>query len=240
MPPPTPAGGTRAPQRRPGPTPRAGGSLAQPRPGPSLPPAAAPSAARTPPAHPRDRVPAGPLGASAPPLPFPSLPRAAPGRGGLTAGRGRGRGRGPALGMRRPRRPLQLCRDAAPFAAAAAAVRGGGRHVTAERALPAGPPSLRSPATRGSGPRPQPPRAQQVPGRRGPLAQVGKLRTGEGGDWLRVTRLDWPGPAAASAPACARGRETSSGPVGETGKVGETPQAPWAPGRGAGRAGRGS
>lgn len=51
----------------------------------------------------------------------------------LTAGLGRGV-LGSALGC--PQLLLQLCRDAV-AAAAAAAVRGGGRHVTADRSFPA-------------------------------------------------------------------------------------------------------
>lgn len=78
--------------------------------------------------------PAAPPSSLAAPLPA-GIPCTEP---ALTAGLGR-----VVLGLalRCPRQPLQLCRDSLPAAAAAAtaaaAVRGGGRHVTAERSFPA-------------------------------------------------------------------------------------------------------
>lgn len=71
----------------------------------------------------------------------------------LTGGLGRGV---LGLALRCPQLLLQLCRDAlATAAATAAAVRGGGRHVTADRSFPAPllpPPSLQSLSPRrGSG-----------------------------------------------------------------------------------------
>lgn len=76
--------------------------------------------------------PAGPPSSLAELLPAQIPPRTEP---ALTTGLGWGV---LGLALRCPRLPLQLCRDSlATAAATAAAVRGGGRHVTAERSFPA-------------------------------------------------------------------------------------------------------
>lgn len=109
----------------------------------------------------------------------------------------------------------------------------GGRHVTAEPPSRRAPPSLRSRSRgRGSGPPPDRPR-QQVPeaGAPCPILQVGKLSTGAGKGWLKVTRPDCSSQARTQRPSPqprSKGRRATSGQVGSMGKWGARPGPAWA------------